>query len=946
MKERRGERSFALVSTLLIVAVMALGALAFFQAARMDRLVTRNTADRVRAELAAESGLAQAQALLANAIGTNRNFIVMSTSPVAGYSPILMVGTRDTGILTNFLPLISGDLGPYLANRTNTTLATFLAIRTNTNTFNTANLNVGGNFIQDTSTPNWNVFTNAVPSLQPNWASTWYRAPWVYLTNLVTNGAVVQTNLVRFAFLVMDEQARLNPLIHAGLTAEARTNFGRSAAEVVMDASGAAVFSSSNVRSSYNSQAGGVLTPGNLGLVIGTNAFQQVKHLISLHQAVDEDLIPDGYLTNSTNPASFVAYADAGRPKYNLNDLVLNNTNGPAQAATNIGSIIQSNLPSFFLRDLGSQTSGLANTFYPNRLAASIVDYIDTDTASTLVNGGEPAGKELAPYVVMIGERNTLVSETPAIGPAPVTVRIRSEFFAQLWNPHTVPVTGQAILQITGRQPVELRGGGPITDFNDFTSASTPVTVRPNEILAVAFGQDEQNFTHPTQRPSSSTNFMATWSNTSSASGALTGHPQFRMRWNGTDLDMNRQKPEMADPANSGLPRSTPAAAFRLPGAVRWQFSVTSERSGGGGMRAVGDPRANFTVSYDWADRGTTLTNALWQGLQNPPAGSAARQNFSTLWAARDFVRADGPFGTPLANSNANPSAITSTWTAASGNNAPSFIRNAPMLSIAELGHIFDPAQVDDSGIAPSAATPPNFLGSVGGRSLRIGQPESQYWATNAGQQAMRLLDLFTVNPIGTSAIPTNSPAWARNYWNGVVTNGVYTNIPLMVGRINVNTAPPEVLSAVFSGIQITSDAGLGSNNPVRAGASQGLITALITNRPYSRISDLQKAMSGFANATNFTWSTTVANAATNAGNPAPAMAAMDRAREELFTKSVNLLTTQSRAFRVYVVGQALGRRTNPIGQVAVEASVLLEPQGTTNSFTGMRPRVVFRKIQ
>ena len=268
------------------------------------------------------------------------------------------------------------------------------------------------------------------------------------------------------------------------------------------------------------------------------------------------------------------------------------------------------------------------------------------------------------------------------------------------------------------------------------------------------------------------------------------------------------------------------------------------------------------------------------------------------------------------------------------------------MLSIAELGHIFDPAQVDDSGIAPSAATPPNFLGSVGGRTLRIGQPESPYWTTNAGQQAIRLLDLFTVNPTGTSATPTNSPAWARNYWNGLVTNAVFADVPLMFGRINVNTAPPEVLSAVFSGLQITSDAGLGSNNPVRAGASQGLITALITNRPYSRISDLQKAMSGFVDAGNFTWSGSVANAATNAGNPAPAMAAMDRAREELFTKSVNLLTTQSRAFRVYVIGQALGRRTNPVGQVALEASVLLEPSGTTNSFTGMRPKVVFRKTQ
>jgi len=72
VREGRGEGSFALVSTLLIVAVMALGALAFFQAARMDRLVTRNTADRVRAELAAESGLAVGRAAILTAITNGR----------------------------------------------------------------------------------------------------------------------------------------------------------------------------------------------------------------------------------------------------------------------------------------------------------------------------------------------------------------------------------------------------------------------------------------------------------------------------------------------------------------------------------------------------------------------------------------------------------------------------------------------------------------------------------------------------------------------------------------------------------------------------------------------------------------------------------------------------------------------------------------------------------
>lgn len=68
---RNGQGSFALVSTLMIIAVMAVGALAFFQAARMDRTVSRNTADLVRAQLAAESGLADASAKILQGVGSN-----------------------------------------------------------------------------------------------------------------------------------------------------------------------------------------------------------------------------------------------------------------------------------------------------------------------------------------------------------------------------------------------------------------------------------------------------------------------------------------------------------------------------------------------------------------------------------------------------------------------------------------------------------------------------------------------------------------------------------------------------------------------------------------------------------------------------------------------------------------------------------------------------------
>ena len=107
---------------------------------------------------------------------------------------------------------------------------------------------------------------------------------------------------------------------------------------------------------------------------------------------------------------------------------------------------------------------------------------------------------------------------------------------------------------------------------------------------------------------------------------------------------------------------------------------------------------------------------------------------------------------------------------------------------------------------------------------------------------------------------------------------------------------------------------------------------AVISNRPYSRISDLYKAANAFVDGTNYNppitnVTVTVSNAPAGTSTNYVAMAAMDRAREELFARTVNLFGTQSRAFRIYVIGEALDRATNPVSRVALEAAVQLEAQ-------------------
>jgi hypothetical protein len=90
------------------------------------------------------------------------------------------------------------------------------------------------------------------------------------------------------------------------------------------------------------------------------------------------------------------------------------------------------------------------------------------------------------------------------------------------------------------------------------------------------------------------------------------------------------------------------------------------------------------------------------------------------------------------------------------------------------------------------------------------------------------LLDLFTVN--GTNIASEGYPA--------------------AIGRINPNTAAPEILAAVLSGIQISSDRGIPASS---LNDTAAIAANIVSNRPYSVLSDLYKVMNSFAARANYT---------------------------------------------------------------------------------------------
>ena len=172
------------------------------------------------------------------------------------------------------------------------------------------------------------------------------------------------------------------------------------------------------------------------------------------------------------------------------------------------------------------------------------------------------------------------------------------------------------------------------------------------------------------------------------------------------------------------------------------------------------------------------------------------------------------------------------------------------------------------------------------------------------------MLDLFTVN--GTNIGSEGYPA--------------------AIGRINPNTAAPEILAAVLSGIQISSDRGI----PACSLSDTAAIAAnIVSNRPYSVLSDLHKVMSSFAAVANYTpaFPVSIGGGTTN-------LAAMDRVREEAFGKLVQHLTVQSRTYRVIAVGEALDPRGKPRGHATVEAIVFLQNQPGG----GVRPVITFQR--
>jgi len=696
------ERGVALVTTVIVVAVLAVVAVAFMQSTTTDRLSSRSVANYNRAKLAAEAGLAVAEATLARAM-TNDTFIV-----VANADRQMFVGNGiSNSINFSYTPIFS-------------TVSNLSTAVSNIVTAAIPSTNVAGGIL----------FTNAMPG---GLSITSPAVSWVYLTD-----ASGQTN-ARFAYWVEDLGGKLDLSVVGATNASDRTNArrltGTNPAEIALWS----LFSTNSPSDPGNAAAtnlvgarSNLVTPATARLVeasVTTNILAELAANLR-HDTNEPELIPFGF-----------RYVDEGQAKYNLN------TNTRASAVAALAGIINRNLTGF-----GTRGGGLPAADYVNNLAANIIDFVDADT--TPAAGVGYRGVELLPF---LNERMTqFVLQGPPVdaGRGRWEIRFATTEYLEFWNLHNRTSPAVALnFSFTNRQPLNYSG---LTNFNIATNYTIDVPAMPPGSYFVTNSPTITNVFGVTAFASPVTDPICTLvGNTRTieytvaagsavydrGSGSHYSDKPFRpgdlvyfsASYPGLGSKLNIAGLADADFLNSvGDPRAT--YYMTSGGSPRPQIQpswLSGNTSFGGRNLQSGMSTARLSREVrmeNWGDGGHSGTAGTRGSGTTPPAAGLFRASENDYAPAR-----------------ANPAT------------------NGLLARITDLAGIFDPLQWGETNqSAPwpnepgawanltSSAT--NSTAYAGGHSLRLGRPELTRF-TNDGTRAAQLLDIFAAGTNTTGPV-------------------------------------------------------------------------------------------------------------------------------------------------------------------------------------------------
>lgn len=855
------QQGVALVTTVIVIAVLAVVAVAFMQSTSVDRLSSRSVANYYRAVLAAEAGLAAVESQLATNTA-NDTFIA-----VANTNRELFVGNGiSNSVNFSYAPLFSTAGSPAAAPA---------KIQTN----RVPLLNV----------PGGEVFTFTLPG---GLNITSPPVAWTYLTN-----DLGQTN-ARFAYWVEDLSGKLDLSVVGALGPAAKRPTGTNPAEIALWS----LFNPSAASEVNNAQVAAILAARNKGSLLTPASSRFAASAVTSNTMADvavglrydtnePDLIPFGF-----------GYADEGKPKYNLN------TNLGAAAVATIPDIINRNLPQF-----GTRGGAMSPSEYLQNIAASIVDYADTDTNPTTGGGDPPTYRG----VEAIGWPNEVFmrlefsyKEDNANSALACEVEVTQA--VELWNLSDKQVDTSAYAISNNLDiPLSIVVGESASNWRGTLGSVDPAqppksealgsegTLAPNSYVVLVTDPRIFKFSVPyadagyvagsSPAPKLGINIDGSGLNNKYAiakSGrsidAITGSRFLES----TNIQSGRAH---IIASASAFGTTTDGARYNLAGGdprgqlyigpPTWTYAWNRSTPGGRNIYSEADGGARIVdPPVNWPEGGHSAGDAGQDVLSSPSGDS---------WAGLDGKKSSGDPNHWLHKTSDAGKFSFST----------------------ELGNIFDPIQwggtfpranpfhpldtaawlylLGDSSVSPSDA-------SAGRNTLRIGRAEHERFNVN-GLRAAQLLDLFT-------AAPTNS----------------------IEGRININTATTNVLRALAAGVTHTNDKALqpgGSAFVPSAGMVSAFVTGVTNFRSRQPVLSPAQLSSITTNAVDDV-STNAPDWPTNAvfGNTNLAGTSVqwnDAAAEEWFAKIYPLTTVRSRNFLVYAVGESL----DPASQAPLSVS-------------------------
>ena len=457
-------RGFALVVTLVMVALMAVIAVGVFTSVSVERATATSYNNRYQAELAVQNGLQAAAKTLAatptgtsSITGTDTFLVVRADGPAdangnkAAYYYLSQPSTGSSPTIT-YYPLFSASTDPSTPTSQTTTIdltAPFApAVPTPAPPANSA---------ASDSTSAWNAAgTQRLPTLypwgQPSPSPSGPSVKWVEMRD-PQNASGPYT---RYAYWAEDLDGYLDASQVGG---QPRTS-GTSPKEIAMWT----VFNPTPQTDPNTTAATTLINSRPLLFTVPT--VQQIAattpDLAGPNLAVrlgmdnnpgEQNLVPLGY-----------GYGSEGNTKQIINPLSsLGNGNN---LANKWARPITAAMPNFVNRTTATNGGkGHAGTVdYLKNLAADLIDYAAPLNAPTDFKATDPKhpssrGIGAYPFAVSVYDLNNWVSSYKSNGTYKVVVEVKT--YLQIWNPHNIPVTGSLTVSYQNFDQINVNGTYP-----------------------------------------------------------------------------------------------------------------------------------------------------------------------------------------------------------------------------------------------------------------------------------------------------------------------------------------------------------------------------------------------------------------------------------------------------------------------------------------------------